>query len=197
MNVQLGAMHQPSFATDPKHLAFVLARYHTVARLLQGAGRVLEVGCGDGTGAPLVEQAVYHLFGIDVQDQLRRAAVFKRYNMLDGPFLPNSQSWDAAFALDVLEHISPDVEDQFLENICASLWQHGMLIIGTPSYESQVYASAESVKHHVNCKTEEELRETLRRHFHNVFMFGMNDTTLHVGYGPMCHYRFAICTGKK
>lgn len=197
MNLQLGEMHKPSFAKDPKHLAFVLARYHTVARLLHGVGKVLEVGCGDGTGAPIVENAVEYLFGIDVQDQLRRTAVFARHNMLDGPYLRLNHVWDAAFALDVLEHISPDVEDEFVANICSSIWEHGTLIIGTPSLESQAYASEESLKYHVNTKTEEELRETLRRHFHNVYLFGMNDTTLHTGYGPMCHYRFAICTGKK
>jgi hypothetical protein len=34
----------------------------------------------------------------------------------------------------------------------------------------------------------------LTPHFSNVFMFGMNDETLHTGYGPMCHYRLAVCT---
>jgi hypothetical protein len=26
-------------------------------------------------------------------------------------------------------------------------------------------------------------------------VFGMNDEVLHTGFGPMCHYRLAICTG--
>ncbi len=200
MNIELGAMHAPSFAVDPKHLAFVLARYHTVARLLHGAGLVLEVGCGDGTGAPIVRDAVDFLFGVDKLDQLIPHSRFQRYDMLEGPFRPPNPSqywWDAVYALDVLEHVAPECEDVFLENICKSLWVNGTLIIGTPSLESQAYASQKSIDEHVNCKTEEDLRETLRRHFHCVYMFGMNDTTLHTGYGPMCHYRLAICTGKK
>src|SRR5712672_4184330 len=44
-SAQLGEMHAASFATDPKHLGFVLARYKHVSRWLVGMDRVLEVGC--------------------------------------------------------------------------------------------------------------------------------------------------------
>ena len=39
------------------------------------------------------------------------------------------------------------------------------------------------------------MRTTLMQHWNHVFLFGMNDETLHTGFGPMCHYRFAVCTG--
>jgi hypothetical protein len=84
-----------------------------------------------------------------------------------------------------------------LGNICQSIGPRGTLVIGTPSQESQPHASALSREGHVNCKTEDELRQTMRRFFENVFVFGMNDEVVHTGYGPMCHYRFAICTGAK
>ena len=51
---------------------------------------------------------------------------------------------DAIFLLDVLEHIEPSDEDQFLKNISASLSKHGVCILGMPSLESQTYASASS-----------------------------------------------------
>ncbi len=37
----------------------------------------------------------------------------------------------------------------------------------------------------------------MQRYFHCVYMFGMNDETLHTGYGPMCHYRIAIANSKR
>src|SRR5437868_3181254 len=61
----IGAMHTASFAEDPKHLAFVLTRYKFVGKMLIGCQRVLEVGCGDGTGMRVVRQFVPQVVGID------------------------------------------------------------------------------------------------------------------------------------
>ena len=190
MNLHLGSMHAASFETDPKHLGFVLRRYHFVARMLQGARRVLEVGCGDGTGAQVVSRAVKELFVIDKDEN----SIGEQWDILSAPYLSN---FDGVYALDVLEHIEPDDEDKFFKNINASLTPYGTVIIGSPSLESQPYASELSRRHHVNCKTGQQMRETLGRHFHNVFLFGMNDYALHDGFDQMCHYRMAICTGKR
>ena len=185
-------MHAASFATDPKHLGFVLARYHFVARMLQGAHSVLEVGCGDGTGAQVVRSSVEYLALIDAD----RNSVGEWHDMVaDGPY--DLMPWDAVYALDVLEHIEPTDEDVFFRNINASLKPRGTVIIGSPSLESQPYASELSRRYHVNCKTGQQMRETLGRHYHNVFMFGMNDSALHTGFDQMCHYRLAVCTGKR
>jgi SAM-dependent methyltransferase len=195
----LGATHAASFDEDPKHVAFALARYHFVARMLVGRDRVLEFGCGDGTGARIVRQAVGDLYGLDVQE---------RGDTFPGEFMqrdcavrwikpPFGGVFDAVYALDVLEHIAPACEDEFLCNVRDSLHRHGAFICGMPSLESQPYASENSRREHVNCKTEHGLRATLANHFHSVFLFGMNDTTLHTGFGPLCHYRLALCAGKR
>ena len=83
-----------------------------------------------------------------------------------------------------------------LTNICASLAPHGAVIIGMPSLESQVYASAQSRSGHVNCKTQGELRTFLLSRFNQVFMFSMNDEVLHTGFAKMAHYHLALCCGK-
>lgn len=191
--VDLGEMHAASFASDPKHLGFVLARYKFVAKMLTGAGKVLEVGCGDGTGARVVKAYVGQWFGIDKQEQLLLSKEFRRHDILEGPY----GYWDAVYALDVMEHIAPENEDVFLGHITSMIDLAGVCIIGMPSLESQVYASPQSVAGHVNCKTEEGLRESLQKWFRNVFLFGMNDETLTTGFGPMCHYRLALCIGKR
>ena len=198
--MQLGTMHAASFVTDPKHLGFVLARYKFVAKMLTGYGRVLEIGCGDCTGAAIVNAVVGDWRGFDRDHDLLNfartvdPARLHFFDITSGPF---AGEWDACYALDVLEHISPNDENAVLRNITECMTPEGVLIIGMPSKESQPYASELSRLHHVNCKTEDELRETMKRHFHNVFMFGMNDETLHTGYGPMCHYRLAIGVGKR
>lgn len=190
----LGSMHKSSFIEDPKHLGFVLARYKFVARMFQDTDKVLEVGCGDGTGANVVRQSVVSWFGIDIKQQGLPSYRFQVHDILQGPF---GYDWNAIYALDVMEHIAPSKEENFIYNIHASMSENASLIIGMPSLESQIYASPNSLREHVNCKTEEGLRSALKPWFHHVFMFGMNDETLTTGFGPMCHYRLAVCSGKK
>ena len=190
---QLGEMHAASFEEDPKHLGFVLARYKFVAKMLVGKDRVLEIGCGDTTGARLVKPAVGELVGLDQELYTNTPCITVSVGDAVEEELPDD-SFDAIYALDVLEHISHEKEDQFLQNVAQALRLGGVFIVGTPSLESQQYASRLSKLHHVNCMTEDQFRVVLRRHFTNVFVLGMNDETLHCGYGPMTHYRLAICT---
>jgi len=97
----------------------------------------------------------------------------------------------------VLEHIDPAVEGEFVGNIARSLTEDGVCLIGSPSIESQPYASKASIEGHVNCKTAPELKALMQRYFNNVFMFSMNDEVVHTGYHKMAHYLFALCAGKK
>ncbi len=51
--------------TDPKHLGFIIARHKFVAKMLEGLGNVLEVGCQEGLGSVIVAQGACHLVAID------------------------------------------------------------------------------------------------------------------------------------
>jgi SAM-dependent methyltransferase len=201
----LGLMTNQAWQDDPRHLVFTLARYKFVAKMLSGRRDVLEVGCADAFGTRLVQQEVGRITATDfdqtfVDDVLCRmdpkwAFECRQHDFLSGP-LPGS--FDAAYALDVIEHISPADEYAFTGNIVRSLNSEGILILGSPSLESQTHASTPSKAGHVNCKTGAELRNFLERFFHNVFMFSMNDEVVHTGYFPMAHYLIGIgCTIRK
>ena len=116
------------------------------------------------------------------------------HDMLSGPV---PEHFDGAYAIDVLEHISPDLEDRFLGNVVASLAANGVFIAGVPSIQSQAHASPASRAGHVNCKDEAGLRATLRRFFHNVFIFSMNDEMVHTGFAPMAHYLIGMGCGRR
>ncbi len=191
---------------DPRHIGFLLARYKVVAKMLSGKGPVLEVGCGDAFGTPVVLQEVASVHGIDfepvvLEDARERfaaegddRATFAIHDMLEGP---TEQRFDAAFALDVIEHIPPDREGDFIANIAGSLKPDGICILGTPNIAAEKYASEASREGHVNLKSPQALRESLAPHFQNVFSFGMNDEVLHTGYHAMCHYILAMGVGLK
>jgi 2-polyprenyl-3-methyl-5-hydroxy-6-metoxy-1,4-benzoquinol methylase len=204
----LGVMANHTWRTDPKRLGFTLARYKFVAKMLAGSRRVLEVGCADAWATSVVAREVEHVTAVDfdgtfLADAGRNHAdnvLLRQHDMTTGPAFPPDRlptTFDAAYALDVLEHVWPVNEGAFLGNIAISIGEHGTFICGMPSLESQSYASSISREGHVNCKTERGLADTLRRYWRCVYTFGMNDETLHTGFGPMCHYRLAICTGAK
>lgn len=116
------------------------------------------------------------------------------HDMLKGPI---PRSFEAVYSCDVLEHIQPKDENKFLENMVGSIQKTGVCIIGTPSLESQAYASPPSKAGHVNCKTACELKGLMKKHFFNVFIFSMNDEVVHTGFYPMAHYLFGIGCGVK
>ncbi len=186
---------------DPIHLTFLFSRYKFVARQLAGRGRVLEVGCADGFASRIVRQMVGDLTAVDFDpvfvDDARALNAGGRWpitvlthDMRSGP-APGGP-YEAAYALDVLEHIAPADEDGFLTHLVTSLGPGGVLILGMPSLESQAYSSSKIG--HVNCKTGPEFSTLMRRYFANVFPFSMNDEVVHTGYAAMAHYRFVICT---
>jgi len=197
---KFGLMTSAAWHEDPRRLLFLLSRYKFVAKMLAGKKQVLEVGCGDAFGTRLVLQDVGSLCAVDfdpvfVKDINER--MDPRWNfecrVHDILSSPVSGRFDAAYSLDVIEHIASSDEDRFLANISRSLAPNGVLIIGTPSLQSQAYASPASKEGHVNCKDHAALRQLLARYFQNVFLFSMNDEVVHTGYYPMAHYLFALC----
>lgn len=199
--VTLGPMHSHSFRHDPKHLGFVLARYKFVAKMLAGKARVAEIGCGEGLGANLVrpEVGLLDLFDFDPvwvdeasktnpgrvgQIDIAREAIGRR-------------CYDAVYMIDVIEHIHHSAEQMAMGHIRNSMKTDGVLIVGTPSLKSQVYASAQSKVGHVNCRSGDQLRTDMQRYFRNVFLLCQNDEMIHVGFLPMAQYLWAICVGPR
>ena len=69
--------------------------------------------------------------------------------------------------------------------------------MGTPSIQSQAYASPQSKEGHINCKDQRALKELMLNFFENVFVFAMNDEVVHTGFYAMAHYLIALGVGKK
>ena len=196
----LGMMINQAWNQDPRHAVFTLARYKFVSKMLEGRKSALEVGCADAFGTRLVQQCVGHVTAVDF-DPLFIEDVKARMNshwpmttflhdMLSGPVPPGN--FDAAYALDVLEHIKPKDEMQFVTNIVKSLTEQGVLVMGMPSLESQVHASPQSKAGHVNCKSGKVFKAFMEKFFNTVFVFSMNDEVVHTGFYPMAHYLLAV-----
>jgi Methyltransferase domain len=184
-----------NWVEDPKRLAFQYARYKHVAKILEGYGSVLEVGCADAGASRIVRQHVGRLTASDVDwrciVEARKLSSSKWpidffvHDIMAGPLT----GFEAVYCLDLFEHI--DNPNTLLGNLRLSA---PVAVIGTPSLESQRYASDISKEGHVNCVTKAGLRAVMREHWSNVFVFGMNDETLHTGFDAMCQYLLAVGT---
>jgi len=191
-----GGMTKHAFEIDPKRLLFILSRYKFVARMLEGKDTCLEVGCADGYGSRIVRQHVKDLYAIDIDAESISEA--KRNQSVRWPItfshcdFMSVRTWvsDSVFALDVIEHIEAYRAYDFLARMSDAA---PVAIIGTPSLESQPYASELSKIGHINCYTAARLRKECSDHWRQVFIFSMNDEVVHTGFHPMAHYLFAVC----
>ena len=203
---RFGVYSGQTWRDDPRRLVFMLARYKFVAKMLSGKARVVEIGASDVFGARLVMQEGCRVtatdfdpvFLADARDRMAAdgwACQTLTHDMLTGPVPP--ADFDAAYSLDVFEHITPDREDVFVHNVARSVTADGVALIGSPSLQSQAYASPASKAGHVNCKDGAAYKAVMLRHFKNVFLFSMNDEVVHTGFSPMAHYLFALCVGPR
>ncbi len=202
--IVLGPRASYSLSNDPKHLVFLLARYKFCAKLLHGKKSVLEVGCGDAFGSPIVAQGVGDLLCVDAEPVLidgnrDRLSWLKnvKFEVMNMMSTAPEECFDAAFSIDVLEHINPRVEGAFLSRICNCLKEDGLLILGTPNMTSEQYASDPGASPHINLKNAHSLKRLLDQFFANTFIFSMNDEIVHTGFFPMAHYLFGVGVGRR
>ncbi len=201
---KLGIMSNQVWHDDPRRLAFMLSRYKFVSKMLSGRKNVAELGCGDAFGSRIVLQEVGKLTVYDIDpvfiEDIHSRQVDKwhltpaLHDILTGPM---PEKYDAIYSLDVVEHIENSKEHLYAEHIKNSLLPHGVAIIGAPTLESQTYASPQSKVGHVNCKSGKDFKAFFEKHFHQVFIFSMNDEVVHTGFYPMAHYTFALCVEPK
>lgn len=200
--VSLGPWTSYSLLNDPKHLCFVLSRYKFVARILEGKQDILEIGCGDAFGTPIVAQGAGYLLAIDTDDRLiegnqgrlRKIKNIEFRNLNICETVPD-RIFDSIFSIDVIEHLDPYLEQSFMENSCKCLDEDGICIIGTPNILANRYATHRSQVQHINLKSFRTLRELMNHYFKNVLMFSMNDEVVHTGFCPMAHYLIAVGIG--
>lgn len=187
---------------DPKRLVFVLSRYKFSAKMGCKNKRVLELGCSEGIGAPILAEFANSYIGIDLDSDAISAAQRnfskKQISFIEDDFLGKKYGiFETIISLDVIEHIHKEYEQQFFDTVSGNMGEDGILILGTPNVTSNQYASEASKIGHVNLYDTKSLFKAVNSIFHNVFIFGMNDEILHTGFSEMSHYIFAIGCNKK
>lgn len=203
-SIALGPWASGTLLRDPIHLVFALSRYKFVARMLTGKKKVLEIGCGDAFGTPIVAQFVGELTAIDIDKKIivsnkDRLKMIQNLTFRELDFRKEipGEKFDAVFSIDVIEHIEPELNNLYMQQTVKSLAPDGITLIGTPNKTAEKYASTVSRAYHVNLHTHDSLKRLMEKYFRQVFMFTMNDEVVQTGFAPMGHYLFALGIGVK
>lgn len=193
--------------TDPIYFTIYCARYKFLARLLSGTQRVAEIGFGDGFGTTYLANVSKEVVGFDIdsnmlEDCRQRLQSFENlkflyHDFVSGEHRESLQTFDAVVMKDLIEHIYPHEQREFLANVFKLLRPDGIALIGTPNIEASRFASENSRRTHVNLKSAATLRSELFYYFEKVLIMGQNDEVVHTGFDGMCHYLWAICFGPK
>ena len=199
---ELGAHWSFNLINDPKRLGFVLSRYKFAAKMSSRAGSILELGCSEGIGAPILAEGGARYLGVDLDEPAIEAARAnfgrERVEFQAGDFLGQDLgSFDSVVSLDVIEHIHREHEHEFLESVRQNVSPDGMCVIGTPNVTADAYASPLSRAGHVNLYDSERLAAAVESVFRVVLSFGINDETVHTGFAPMAHYLVAVGCGRR
>ncbi|MDJ0652385.1 MAG: methyltransferase domain-containing protein [Simkaniaceae bacterium] len=197
---KLGPHWSFNFRNDPKRLAFVLSRYKFSSKMLGKRSHILELGCSDGIGTAILAENAEEYTGVDLDRPAVESAKinFTDHTFIHDDFMGNTYgTFDGVVSLDVVEHILPDYEDLYFETVVKNLSDKGIAVIGTPNITASPYASKASELGHVNLFSQERLISKLKKFFHHVFSFGMNDEIVHTGYSPMAHYLICVACHKK
>lgn len=196
-SLELGYHWSYNLRQDPKRLAFVLSRYKFAAKMACKGARVLELGCSEGIGTPILAEFAQSYTGVDMDARAiadaERNWADARCRFLAGDFMGQRYGeFEAIVSMDVVEHIYPEFERGYWETVHANLAEDGIAVIGTPNITSAPYASAASNAGHVNLFDAARLQSAMSKLCHNVFMFGINDEMVHTGYHAMCHFLVAV-----
>ncbi|MGH2500530.1 MAG: class I SAM-dependent methyltransferase, partial [Candidatus Limnocylindria bacterium] len=150
-----------------------LAWYHRAGleRLPVRAGRLLDVGCGNGAFVAAAQRAGFEASGIDfsekaIQAGRRRFGLERLYATSIEEFRAKERArpFDVVTAFEVLEHM--DDVDRFLEEVLSLLAPGGYLVVSVPNRDRRPWLLNEGdlPPHHFTRWDRAALRHHMRRH---------------------------------
>ena len=152
----------------------LLKPYFLTRQFLNGSERLLEVGCGEGRGLPIL---LDHVAQYDAVDKIAAAveSLQRKYDSADFqvaniPPLSDyeDESYDAVISFQVIEHIKAD--DYYLKEIYRVLKPGGIALITTPNIKKTLTRNP----WHIREYTADQLTDLSKKIFDVVEMKGIS-----------------------
>ena len=151
---------------------------YIVAKELCKNKKVLDIACGEGYGSDILAEAASLVCGVDISAEAIEHAknkyqkdnlLFHTGSVADIPF--DNESFDIIISFETIEHVSEDLQIQFLNEIKRVLKKDGLLIMSSP--DKLYYSDMAGFKniYHVKELYEEEFSAILKKYFKNIHMY--------------------------
>lgn len=153
-------------------------RYLSIQKLVQGKV-VLDAACGEGYGSNILAKTAEKVVGLDISIDTVNAAkkkyantenlLFKEGSIAKLPF--DNNSIDIVVTFETIEHVSEEIQAEFLNEISRVLRNDGLLIMSTPNKE--IYSDMYNYKNEFHIKEfyKQEFIEFLGKKFKNIKLF--------------------------
>jgi len=137
---------------------------------------VLDVACGEGYGSNLLAGSAAAVVGVDIDPEAVRHAsasyprdnlTFRRGAAEDIP-IPEQHSFDVVVSFETLEHLSPESQRRFAQEIKRLLRPGGLLLISTPNRAIYSERNQHQNPFHQHELTRPEFSRFLTQYFRHV-----------------------------
>lgn len=117
-----------------------LHRYYSIAPILKGK-KVLDIACGEGYGTAIIAAFATSAVGVDIDEEAIKLAVekytikqnnieFKYGSATNIPY--ENELFDVVVSFETIEHLSIEMQQQFMLEIKRVLRPEGVLVMSTP-----------------------------------------------------------------
>ncbi len=153
-------------------------RYESIRELIKDKS-VLDAACGEGYGSKILSEYAGEVIGLDISgDTIERAqstyADVTNLKFIQGSIvqLPlEDDSVDVVVSFETIEHVTEDIQNNFLMEVDRVLKKDGLLIMSTPN--KKIYSDLYNYHNEFHVKEfyENEFIDFLHRRFKNVKLF--------------------------
>ncbi|WP_252247648.1 class I SAM-dependent methyltransferase [Clostridium sp. ZS6] len=153
-------------------------RYNVITKQLKNK-IVLDAGCGAGYGSNILAEYCSKVVGVDISTETinwckenyteRANLEFIEASLADLPF--EDGTFDCIVNLEVIEHVTKEIQEAFIKEARRILKPNGFLIISTPNKAEYTDRTGYVNPYHVCEFYPEEFRTFLCRQFSNIEMY--------------------------
>jgi len=180
----LTASLSQTLRNSPSHLATLFSCYKFISKMTPHNSTILELGCGEGVGAPILAEFAKRYLGQD-REEAGIVQANKNWKNHNRNFIQKDLSGEQHDTFDTVICLEPDPSfDEFnalFQTIASSLLQNGICFVGTTS-----------ILH-----LQQYLLPNMSTLFHNVLSFGMHEEIIHAGIKENSDYFLLLGCYKK
>lgn len=153
-------------------------RYYSVLPLVKGKV-VVDAACGEGYGSSILASVAKSVVGIDINEDAVQRAKDKYGTQLNLSYMVESiaelsledKSVDVLVSFETIEHVSEELQQQFLCQIARVLKDDGILIMSTPN--KAIYSDLRNYHNEFHVKEfyKDEFLTFLYQKFENVLLY--------------------------